>query len=75
MPGHEWKKGEFGYTRSGSLEEYRTAYRTFMEQEVPKIRDHGGSAVIYTQLTDVEGEMNGLFTYDRAVRKVEERFL
>lgn len=46
-----------------------------MEQEVPKIRDHGGSAVIYTQLTDVEGEMNGLFTYDRAVRKVEERFL
>ena len=30
------------------------------EQEVPKIRDHGGSAVIYTQLTDVEGEMNGL---------------
>ena len=75
VPGHEWKKGEFGYTRSGSLEEYRTAYRTFMEQEVPKIRDHGGSAVIYTQLTDVEGEMNGLFTYDRAVRKVEERFL
>lgn len=43
-----------------------------MDQEVPKIRDHGGSAVIYTQLTDVEGEMNGLFTYDRTFRKVED---
>lgn len=72
VPGHEWKKEEFGYTRSGSLEEYRIAYRTFMDQEVPKIRDHGGSAVIYTQLTDVEGEMNGLFTYDRTFRKVED---
>ena len=29
----------------------------------------GTSAVVYTQLTDVEQELNGLLTYDRAVIK------
>ena len=30
----------------------------------------GLSALVYTQLTDVEEEVNGLFTYDRAVLKL-----
>ncbi len=30
----------------------------------------GLSAAIYTQLTDVEGELNGLMTYDRRVIKL-----
>lgn len=30
---------------------------------------------VYTQLSDVEGETNGLYTYDRAVRKVDNRAL
>ena len=33
--------------------------------------DRGTSAVVYTQLTDVEQELNGLMTYDRAVIKVD----
>jgi hypothetical protein len=37
-----------------------------------RLRDtHGMSAGIYTQLTDVENEVNGLFTYDRAVLKFD----
>ena len=31
----------------------------------------GVSATVYTQLSDVEEEINGLFTYDRAVLKLE----
>ena len=27
---------------------------------------------VYTQLSDIEGETNGLYTYDRVVRKVDE---
>jgi hypothetical protein len=27
--------------------------------------DHGCSGAVWTQLTDVEGEVNGLMTYDR----------
>ena len=29
------------------------------------------SGAIYTQTTDVEGEVNGLMTYDRAIIKVD----
>jgi hypothetical protein len=31
------------------------------------------SGSVYTQITDVEGEHNGLYTYDRQVEKVDER--
>ena len=31
----------------------------------------GLSAAIYTQTTDVEGEVNGLMTYDRAIIKMD----
>ena len=35
---------------------------------------HKGTHVrcVYTQLSDIEGETNGLYTYDRVVRKVDE---
>jgi len=32
----------------------------------------GFSAAVYTQTTDVEGEINGLMTYDRKVIKMNE---
>ena len=35
----------------------------------------GTSAVVYTQLTDVEQEINGLLTYDRAVMKMDEKIV
>ena len=36
----------------------------------------GVSAAVYTQTTDVEGEVNGLMTYDRVITKMpaEELF-
>lgn len=35
----------------------------------------GLSAAVYTQTTDVEGEVNGLITYDRKVTKIPEGLL
>ena len=32
----------------------------------------GCSAAVYTQTTDVEGEVNGLMTYDREIIKMDE---
>ena len=32
--------------------------------------EQGCSAAVYTQTTDVEGEVNGLMTYDRALKKL-----
>ncbi|GAB3409506.1 glycoside hydrolase family 2 [Schumannella luteola] len=41
------------------------------------LRDQGApyglSGAVYTQITDVEGEQNGFFTYDRKVEKVNEQ--
>ena len=36
---------------------------------------NGLSAAVYTQTTDVEGEINGLMTYDRKVTKIPEEKL
>ena len=37
-----------------------------------KLAKSGFSGAVYTQTTDVEGEVNGLMTYDRKVIKLEE---
>ena len=44
--------------------------RLYTDQVLPLKRE-GLCVAIYTQLSDVEGEMNGLLTYDRAILKVD----
>jgi hypothetical protein len=34
------------------------------------LRDEGLSAAVYTQMTDIEEEVNGIMTYDRKVKKL-----
>jgi hypothetical protein len=44
----------------------------FLLDEVDQLMKYKGlSVAIYTQTTDVEHEVNGLLTYDRAVEKME----
>jgi hypothetical protein len=45
------------------------------EEEVYPLLSKGLSVAVYTQLTDVEGELNGLFTYDRKMEKVDFKFM
>jgi hypothetical protein len=40
-----------------------------MEGVIRQAKENGLSASVYTQTTDVEDEINGLLTYDRAVPK------
>ncbi len=47
------------------------AYQGLLQKAYALNEDQGTSAVVYTQLTDVEQELNGLLTYDRAVLKVD----
>lgn len=68
---HLWAKESWGYQGVKSNRELMTRYEE-MQREVQRLKDESGlSAAIYTQLTDVETEANGLLTYDRAVVKVE----
>ena len=65
-----WNKKNWGYRTFESREELNKGYAALMEQ-LPLLIGEGLSAAVYTQTSDVEGEVNGLMTYDRAVLKLD----
>lgn len=68
--GHTFNNKMFGYKIYNSPESLAKAYKkTFEKVIIPQI-SKGLSATVYTQLTDVEDELNGLLTYDRKVVKI-----
>ena len=69
------KMRNWGYQTYQSQEEYLKALRHKIEALVPMKRRLGLSAAVYTQTTDVEGEVNGLMTYDRKFVKVDPALL
>ncbi|WP_238722818.1 glycoside hydrolase family 2 protein [Diplocloster agilis] len=62
----------FGYRILKSREELTEVYEKLYREEVLGNVEHGLSAAVYTQVSDVEDEINGLFTYDRAVLKINK---
>ena len=71
IPGHTWKKEHWGYQGMKDRAELTSKYESFMQTVFTLKDDPGLSAAVYTQLTDVEIECNGLMTYDRAIVKPE----
>ena len=70
VEGHLWQPDQnWGYVQFQSSEEVLARYREYALQLKASIAD-GVSAAVYTQTTDVEVEVNGLMTYDRAVTKM-----
>lgn len=71
VAGHLWRpgKGNWGYQTAKGPEDYLTRYRRKVEGVIRQAREHGLSAAVYTQTTDVEDEINGLLTFDRAKAK------
>ena len=55
--------------------EYKQRYVTSLETCLTSLRSVGIAAGVYTQTTDVEGEINGLMTYDRKVIKIPAKEL
>lgn len=68
-PGHCAKEKLYGY---GICKNKKDLEKRFLERwsGVRNLIPQGLSASIYTQWTDVEEEVNGVFTYDRGVRKI-----
>ena len=62
---HTWKGDNWGYEVLKDKRELTDRYIEFMKTLINLV-PQGISAGIYTQTTDVEGEINGLITYDRA---------
>lgn len=68
---HVWKNSDMTYVSVNNGEELKDLFISYTDLLKPLQSDGLGGAV-YTQLTDLEGEVNGLITYDRKVVKVNE---
>ena len=66
-----WNKRNWGYVQFKNSDEVTAEYVKYAN-ELKGMVDRGFSAAVYTQTTDVEGEVNGLMTYDRKVIKINE---
>ncbi|MFN7141146.1 MAG: glycoside hydrolase family 2, partial [Limisphaerales bacterium] len=72
ITGHLWdpEKRNWGYQTYHSEAEFDAALRKKIEALIPMRNDLGLCAAVYTQTTDVEGEVNGFMTYDRKYIKI-----
>ena len=72
LEGHLWNpQAEFGYRKLATREALTEAYLELLDKQLKPWIEVGLSAAIYTQTTDVEIEVNGYLTYDRAMEKVD----
>ena len=71
IDGHTWVQKKFSYKQMDSQAQLTDQYCHLLSDAWKLIHENGLCACVYTQTTDVEGEINGLMTYDRQVLKVD----
>ena len=77
--GYVWKIPEhsfntektYGYRVYETREEYVSAIREMIENSLIPLAKEGLCGAVYTQVSDVEDETNGILTYDRVVQKIQ----
>ena len=70
LEGHTFNSVDFGYKKFANEQALWNAYRNLYEQQILPAIPKGLAAAVYTQLTDVEDELNGILTYDRRIVKL-----
>ena len=71
VKGHSSVERVFGYKKFDTTKELSKAYQELYQGQVLTLIEEGLSGVVYTQLSDIEEEVNGLVTYDRKVIKIK----
>ena len=71
VKGHTFGEDVYGYRVFKERSEFETALLKLYNTEVRALVENGASAFVYTQVSDVEDEINGFITYDRQVLKVD----
>ncbi len=72
LPGYYYGGSrDYGYKRCPDTESLKRDISRLYKEEIEPLKARGLSAAIYTQLSDVEDETNGLLTYDREIKKVD----
>ena len=69
VQGHTWQERNWGYQTFKSNDSLFKRYQS-LTAKLEELIKAGLSAAVYTQTTDVEGEVNGFMTYDRKVVKM-----
>ena len=73
VPGHVFNLDKtYGYKKFKEQAPFEDALVALYEKEVLPAIENGLAAAVYTQLSDVEDETNGLLTYDRRILKVSK---
>ena len=72
VAGHCFNDANYGYRRFADCEKLTAAFCRLYQNEILPAKAQGLCAAVYTQLSDVEDEQNGILTYDRAVCKLPE---
>lgn len=72
---HVFSDKVFGYKVFKDRQKLNDAYKKLFESQIFPAFNNGLAATVYTQLTDVESEINGLITYDRKVVKFDADML
>ena len=67
-PGHTSLDHSYGYGDFATVKDWRVAVKKLLA-EVESLQDEGLAGYVYTQVSDVEEEVNGLLTYDRKINK------
>ena len=73
--GHSYSDKIFGYAIFKNKEKLNTAIAKLWQKELMPAKIKGLCACIYTQLSDVQEEVNGLVSYDREIVKVDKDML
>lgn len=75
LEGHVWDTdGPWVHYNYESKEAATTEYLHFIDM-ILEFQEEGLSAAVYTQWTDLENEMNGLYTYDRKKIKLDKQLI
>ena len=70
VSGHCFNNKNFGYKNFETPSQLEIAIEDLYQRQIGPAKMEGLAAAVYTQLSDVEDELNGLMTYDRKVVKI-----
>ena len=69
VKGHVFTDKKFGYKSFNDAVSLQNAYeKLYLKEVIPHIKEQLLSATVYTQVSDVEDEVNGIYTYDRVLK-------
>lgn len=65
----------FGYKHFKNKKTLTSGYEKLIEKQIVPLVSKGLSAIVYTQLSDVESELNGIMSYDREIIKIDGKVI